>query len=245
MTAGIFNKAMIKQNKKRRYEATTAIYAMPSGILMIVLVAAVIWLGCKKHPDQPESERRPNEPQPKTATENIAESKKTDANVFAGSKVRLYDVIKAARTWEPAYTSWYRKPAPDFTLTDIAGKEHRLSDYRGKDVMLVFWATWCPPCQMEVPGLIELRRTVSENKLVMLAISGDEPDVAKKFVADRGINYTVLLDKGNMPEPFGFMRIFSRTGVPCSFFIGPDGKIKLAVSGLLSLGDTKAILQAE
>lgn len=215
-------------------------------VLAIVLIAAVIWLGCKKHPDQPtRSEHRPQELQPEPVAESIAESAKTDANVSAGPKVRLYDVIKAARTWQPAYTSWYRKPAPDFTLTDIADKEHRLSDYRGKNVLLVFWATWCAPCQMEVPGLIELRRTIGESKLAILAISGDKPDVAKKFVADRGINYTVLLDKGNMPEPFGFMRIYSRTGVPCSFFIGPDGKIKLATSGLLPLDDMRAILQAE
>ncbi len=130
-------------------------------------------------------------------------------------------------------------------MTDIAGKEHKLSDYRGRDVLLVFWATWCGPCRMEVPGLIELRRTIGENKLAILAISNEKPDVVKKFVADQEINYTVLLDKGNMPEPFGFMRIYSRTGVPCSFFIGPDGKIKLATSGLLLLRDIKAILQAE
>jgi peroxiredoxin len=222
-------------------------------VLSIVLVAAIIWAGCKKHPDQTQSERHPEELQPKAVTENIGESKwfdsahheRTDANVSAGPKVSIYDVIKAARTWQPAWTSWYHKPAPDWTLADIAGKEHKLSDYRGRDVLLVFWATWCGPCQMEVPGLIELRRTIGENKLAILAISNEKPDVVKKFVADQEINYTVLLDKGNMPEPFGFMRVYSRTGVPCSFFISPDGKIKLATSGLLLLRDIKAILQAE
>jgi cytochrome c-type biogenesis protein len=159
--------------------------------------------------------------------------------------VRLYDVIKAARTWQPVYTSLYRKPAPDFILTDITGKVHKLSDYRGKDVLLIFWATWCPPCRMEVPDLIELRRTVSEDKLAMLAISNERPDVVKKFVADQMINYTIFLDKGNMPAPFGFMRIYRTTGVPCSFFINAEGKIKLAASGLLSLDEIKAVLHAE
>jgi len=98
---------------------------------------------------------------------------------------------------------------------------------------------------MEVPDLIELRRTVGEDKLAMLAISNERPDVVKKFVADRGINYTVLLDRGNMPAPFGVMRIYRTTGIPCSFFIDAEGKIKLATSGLLSLAEIKAVLQAE
>jgi peroxiredoxin len=157
----------------------------------------------------------------------------------------LNDVIKAARTWGPVYKSWYGKMAPDFTLTDITGKQHKLSDYRGKDVILVFWATWCPPCRIEAPHLIELRKTVAEDKLVMLAISNEKPDLVKAFVAKYNINYTVLLDKGDMPEPFGVMRIYGTTGIPGSFFINPEGKIKLATAGVISLDDSKAILQAE
>lgn len=226
---------MLKQGRQRNFGTTVT----------IVLVAAIIWAGCKKHPDKAQNERHPEAPLPKAVVENIAESAKTDTNIPASSKVLLYDVIKAARTWQPVYTSSYHKHAPDFTLTDITDKEHKLSDYRGRDVLLVFWATWCPPCRVEVPALIELRRTTSENKLAILAISNEKADVVGKFVADQMINYTVLLDKGNMPSPFGFMRIYSTTGVPCSFFIDPDGKIKLATAGLLPLRDIKAILQAE
>ena len=80
------------------------------------------------------------------------------------SKMALDDVIKGAVTWRPIYTSWYGKPAIDFTLTDIKGKEHKLSDYRGKNVMFVFWATWCGPCLMEIPHLIALRNIISEDK---------------------------------------------------------------------------------
>jgi thiol-disulfide isomerase/thioredoxin len=157
----------------------------------IMLIAAVILMGCKKQPHEPtQSEHQPKELQPEPAAENISESAKTETNVPAASKINLYDVIKAARTWQPAYTSWYHKPAPDFTLADIAGKEHKLSDYRGKDVLLIFWATWCGPCQMEVPALIELRRTIGEDKLAMLAITSDKPSVAKRFIADQGINYS-------------------------------------------------------
>ena len=203
----------------------------------IVLIAAMMVTGCKKQPAEPTQSEAP--------TESTGEPTKTDTEPAASPKMSLNDVIRAARTWGPAYQSWYGKMAPDFTLTDIAGKQHKLSDYQGKDVILVFWATWCPPCRMEFPHLIELRKTVGEDKLVILAISNEKPDLVKGFVAKQRINYTVLLDKGDMPKPFGVMRIYRTTGIPGSFFIDPQGKIKLATSGLIPLDETKAIIQAE
>jgi peroxiredoxin/predicted small lipoprotein YifL len=204
---------------------------------VIILAAIVILTGCKKQPAE--------SPQSETNAKNTAESEKPDTEITTTSKMSLNDVIKAARTWGPVYKSWYGKMAPDFTLTDITGKQHKLSDYRGKDVILVFWATWCRPCRTEAPHLIELRKTVAEDKLVMLAISNEKPDLVKAFVAKYNINYTVLLDKGDMPEPFGVNRIYRTTGIPGSFFINPDGKIKLATAGVIYLDDSKAILQAE
>ena len=155
-------------------------------------------------------------------------------------KVSLSDVIKARKYWNPAYTYWYGKMAPDFTLTDIDGKQHKLSDYRGRNAVLIFWATWCGPCLMEIPHLIALRNIVDESKLAMLAISNENPALLKKFAANKKINYTVLSDRGTMPLPYNQIR-----GIPCSFFINPEGKIKLATEGVLSLGTIKAILQAE
>ena len=169
------------------------------------------------------------------------ESIKADAESTAGPKITLNEVIRTARGWAPAYKSWYGKTAPDFTLTDITGKKHKLSDYRGKDVMIIFWATWCIPCHIEIPHLIALRNTVSEDKLVMLAISDEYPALVKRFAADRKINYTVISTNTlAMPSPYN-----SIMSIPCSFFINPEGKIKLATEGVLSLGAIKAILQAE
>ena len=152
----------------------------------------------------------------------------------------LEQIIKAAKTWGPAFQPWYGKPAPDFTLSDIEGKEHKLSDYKGKDVLIVFWATWCPPCRMEIPHLIKLRNTVSRDDLAILAISNEKPETVKRFVKQAKMNYTILLAPSVLPAPYSSIR-----GIPSSFFIESDGKIKLGSTGLISLEEIKAILAAE
>jgi len=125
-------------------------------------------------------------------------------------------------------------------LNDIAGKKHKLSDYNGKNVLLVFWATWCGPCLREIPDLIELRKTVSQDELAILAISNENSSVVKKFVAQAKMNYTILVDPGVLSAPYNAIR-----AIPSSFFIDSGGKIKMASTGLVSLDEIKAIFQAE
>ncbi|MFB0553912.1 MAG: peroxiredoxin family protein [Phycisphaerae bacterium] len=226
---------MFEQKKEK-------VFWLRVSVSTIMFASIVIWPGCKKQPaeqtqtEQPNPEPTPSEPVAQTTSESAT----IDITPSTGPKASLNDIIQAARTWGPAFTPWYGKPAPDFALTDLDGKEHKLSDYKGKKVLLVFWATWCPPCRKEIPDLIELRKTVSEDNLAMLAISNEKPDLVKSFVTQAKINYTVLLDPSTLPGPYNTIN-----AIPSSFFIDPEGKIKLATSGLVSLSEIKAILEAE
>ncbi len=163
-----------------------------------------------------------------------------DKTVLTTSKTNLNDIIKAAKTWRNSFQNWYGKPAPDFTLTDINGKQHKLSDYKGKDILIIFWATWCGPCKLEIPHLIELRNTTKDDELAMLAISNEKLNLVKGFAAEAKLNYTVLMDRGGLPAPYNAIR-----AIPSAFFIDRRGYIKLGTTGLVSLEEIKAILDAE
>jgi len=100
---------------------------------------------------------------------------------------------------------------------------------------------------MQIPGLIELRKTISREKLTLLAISyvstmpPNTTEMVESLVEQQKINYTVFsVHIGEVPKPYNEI-----TGIPCSFFIDPEGKIKLATLGVLSLDTIKAILEAE
>lgn len=149
-------------------------------------------------------------------------------------------IIKPESTWDVTFTESFGKNAPDFSIEDINGKTHKLSDYLGRNVVVVFWATWYPACNLEIPHLIELRKTLPDDKLTILAISNEEPERLKQFAESNGINYTVVsLGDNPLPEPFAKV-----TSIPTTFFIDPNGKIQFAAIGLVSLADAKVIMNA-
>ena len=218
-----------------RQTGLRTILIIASAILAAVIIYRITAFKPVGSPPVPAHEHSSDNP----ALESDSPATQTNA------RITLQQIIANARTWGPVRQSLYGQPAPNFTLEDLEGNLHKLSDYRGKTIMLVFWATWCPPCLMEIPHLITLRNRISTEKLEILAITNENPEKISDFTKKKRINYTVLLDKNDMPAPFGVMRIYGSTGIPGSFFINPDGKIKLATAGLLTLGDMKAIIQAK
>lgn len=150
------------------------------------------------------------------------------------------DSGKAAVSQTGPFSEWFGKSAPDFTVTDIEGRQHSLSDYAGKNVMVVFWATWCPPCRREIPHLIELRKQHSEDDLAIIAISSEGPGLLKSFAEQQQINYTVAA-AGNsaLPSPFSDIQY-----IPTSFFIDSKGRIQNAVIQSLTLEQINNILMS-
>src|ERR1700678_558378 len=124
--------------------------------------------------------------------------------------------------------------APDFTLESLDGKSMRLSDLRGKAVLLNFWATWCVPCKIEMPWFVELQRQYGAQGLQIVGVAMDDAskeDIAK-FAKDMGVNYPILIGKEAVGDQYGGI-----PALPETFFIGRDGKIVDKILGLKGKGD--------
>jgi cytochrome c biogenesis protein CcmG/thiol:disulfide interchange protein DsbE len=121
-----------------------------------------------------------------------------------------------------------RKPAPPFTLRDADGKSVSLSDYRGKVVLLDFWATWCDPCREEVPWFIDLERKDKDRGFAVLAVSMDDGwDDVKPFVKSLGVNYRVVLGDDQTADRYGGVE-----ALPTTFLIDREGRIAAIHIGL-------------
>jgi len=115
-----------------------------------------------------------------------------------------------------------RVPAPDFTLSTLQGEPVHLHDYRGKLVLLNFWATWCPPCREEMPSLQSLWQDFKNRDFIILAIATDRGNKkgVTRFAARLGLDFPILLD------PHGKVRQrYEVFGLPLTYLIGKDGKI--------------------
>src|SRR5258707_4017532 len=104
-----------------------------------------------------------------------------------------------------AASSLERKVAPDFTLMDAAGVSVKLSDYKGKVVLLNFWATWCGPCKLEIPWFIEFEKAYKDRGFATLGVSMDEDGwkAVKPFVAQKAMNYPVMVGDGRGAQLYG------------------------------------------
>ena len=130
------------------------------------------------------------------------------------------------------------KTAPDFTLKDLAGRQVRLSDYRGKVVLLNFWATWCPPCREEIPSMVRLNQVMAGKPFQMLAVSIDEGgvDAIEAFFKKSGSVLPALLDTDHAVS-----KRYGTTGVPETFVLDKKGVIMKKVIGGMDWSDPQVI----
>lgn len=111
--------------------------------------------------------------------------------------------------------------APEFSRMSLAGNQINLKDYRGKVVLLDFWATWCGPCRMEIPGFVELQKKYADQGFAVIGVSMDDsPQPVREFYRAFHMNYPVVMGTDKLGELYGGI-----LGLPTSFVIGRDGRI--------------------
>ena len=118
--------------------------------------------------------------------------------------------------------------APDFVLTDLQGHTLKLSDLRGKAVVLNFWATWCPPCKQEIPWFVDLQKRYGSQglQIVGVAMDDDDPKEVVKFAAQNSINYPILIGEEKVAAQYGGIDY-----LPTTFYIDRNGIVLDRVFG--------------
>jgi peroxiredoxin len=136
---------------------------------------------------------------------------------------------------EPAPVSYAVSPAelsgvaPGFTLADVNGKLISLAAFKGKVVILDFWATWCPPCKREIPDFIKLQSEYGSKGVQIVGIALDQPNKVKAFVKENGMNYPVLMGRNEVAASYGGVE-----AIPTTFVIDKTGKILTKYEGFRS-----------
>ena len=126
--------------------------------------------------------------------------------------------------------------APDFELKDLDGRTIRLSDYRGKAVVLNFWATYCGPCKVEMPWFEEFQKQYAAQGLVVIGVSQDDSqDDVKKFIQQMGVHYIIVMGREAVDDAYGGIQF-----LPGTFYIDRNGRIVDRVFGLVGHGDIEA-----
>ena len=132
--------------------------------------------------------------------------------------------------------------AVDFVLPDVNGVKHKLSDYRGKWVVLNYWATWCPPCLEEIPELEKFHIRHKDKDALVVGVNLEEIDAAslRKFMGEYLINYPVLLGGLTETTPFGPVQ-----GLPTTYLISPKGEVAINQLGGVTSAEIEKFIASQ
>jgi len=148
------------------------------------------------------------------------------------SLMLVFGIQKTRHSRPNSASALQGKPAPDFSLASLDGKATlKLSDFKGKAVLLNFWATWCEPCKIEMPWFVELQKQYGPQGLQVLGVAMDDTDPKdiSEFAHKMGVNYPIAVGKEAVGDQYGGIPY-----LPSTFYIDRDGKVVDRVYGLVS-----------
>ncbi|WP_285766873.1 redoxin domain-containing protein [Peribacillus sp. SI8-4] len=131
--------------------------------------------------------------------------------------------------------------APNFSLKTLDGKQVELTDYKGKKVMLNFWATWCPPCKKEMPDMERYTKQAGDDAVV-LAVNIDPENDVQSFVKENGITFTIPLDSNSAKNPVN--ERYKVLSIPTTYFIDKEGKIRYKVVSAMQHKDMERYMNS-
>ena len=139
----------------------------------------------------------------------------------------LLSAFLVAATGAQELKPWTGGATPPLALQDLEGRQHRIEEYRGKVVLINFWATWCEPCRAEMPAMNELRASLAGRPFAVLAVNLAEPESrVRRFMEQMPLDFPVLLDRDTATAKAWRARV-----LPANFLIGPDGRIRYSAVG--------------
>ncbi|MBE0536238.1 MAG: TlpA family protein disulfide reductase [Phycisphaerae bacterium] len=211
-----------------RWENKGILQAWPVYAVCLSLVGLLVW-GSRHYPSQHRD---------KSLAEAIASSIRGHK---AGGET-MQDILDARRTWQPVLMDWYGRRATDWTFRDAAGVDRRLSDWHGRPVVLLYWATWSPASFMQAGHLDRLGREMGPDGPVVIACSEEAGEKLMTFAETHGVHFTMVSLRQAPPEPFCAPWVRE---TPTSFYIDAEGRIKLATEGVVPFFQAKAIIEAK
>lgn len=162
---------------------------------------------------------------------------------FVGLYYQTYQKVKEMQGGggdEPDFAAWHGKAAPEIEVTTLDGKTLKLSELKGRRVVLDFWATWCPPCRMEIPHFVQLSKENPADQLLIVGISSEDGDTLRDFAQKNGVNYPMASkDDEDLPEPYSLIR-----AIPTTFFIDRNGIIQNVEVGYTDLDELRKLALA-
>lgn len=194
-------------------------------VLLAVILAAAVSFNCSKTTEKTDVKPQDNK-------QNIQQQQKQDTKPASGSSFAVKDVDKDVTKNEMVDFKW-----------DENGKEMKLSDYKGKVILLNFWATWCPPCRKELPDLSTLSTELKDKDFKMIGVSVDDnQEVLNNFLKSNNLSYTVVFEPNELVAKYMTSAGQNQNVVPQTYIIDKKGKVVEAIMGARSKADFLSLI---